>query len=113
MSTYGAQHVVTGPADNIEVAPIFTSSRLGPSEVAILRSASVQYLVVDLRLSAALPTLGFYFDGEEPGAYQYSTPISLKALTKFNSSPQINREFDSGDIVIYDVGGIISASETP
>ncbi len=46
-------------------------------------------------------------------AFQRTIPIDQEALTKFRTIPQINRVFDSSDIVIYDVGGIINASEEP
>jgi hypothetical protein len=104
---------VTFLEDNIDATPIFFSSSLGSYDVSILRQTRVRYLVVDLRLSKALPLLGFYFDEEEPGAFQHTTPIDSASLTKFNTIPQINRVFDSGDIVIYDVGGLINAPETP
>jgi hypothetical protein len=113
MGTYGEQRLVTGLEDNVDVSAIFTSSSLDPDELSTLRSAKVHYLVVDLRLAKALPLEGYYFDEGESGSFQYTTPIDLEALTKFSTIPQINRVFDSGDIVIYDVGGLINASEKP
>ena len=113
MSTYGDQRLVTSQEDNIDVTPIFFSSSLGSYEVSILRQTRVRYLVVDLRLSKALPLVGFYFEPGEPGSYQRKVPISLEALTKFSTIPKINRVFDSGDIVIYDVGELTNAPEKP
>lgn len=109
MGVYGLQRNITGLEDNIEASPIFLSPSLGPNEIAILRSAKIRYLVVDLRLASGLPRLGFYFDPAEPGAFHYTVPIDQERLTKFNNIPQINRVFDSGDIIIYDVGGLINA----
>src|SRR5205823_2065478 len=110
MGTYGKQRVVTGGfPDYIEVATIFFSSSLGPNEVAILRRAKIRYLIVDLRLALGLPRLGFYFDPDEPDAYHHTILIDQAALLKFAAIPQINRVFDSGDIVIYDVGGLTNA----
>jgi len=113
MSTYGDQRVVTGLEDKVDVSPVFFSPSFGPYEVSILREAKVRYLVVDLRLSKALPSIGIYFEVGEPDSYHHTVPIDLKALTKFETIPQINRVFDSGDIVIYDVGGLINAPEKP
>lgn len=113
MSAYGNQYIVTSLADKINVTPVFFSPGLGPNEISILQRAGVQYLVVDLRLSTALPAVGFYFDLDEPGAFKYTTPIDRQALTKFNTMPQIDRVFDSGDIVIYDVEGLINAPQKP
>ena len=111
MSTYGDQRVVTGLEDNVDISPVFFSSRVGPKEVAILQRAKIRYLVVDLRLSTSLPLEGFYFESGESDAFRLTSPISRDALTKFNTIPQINRVFDSGDIVIYDVGAFIDESK--
>jgi hypothetical protein len=113
MSTYGDQSIVNYDEDNIDVTPVFLSPAIGPDEVSILKRANVRYLVVDLRLSTALPILGFYFESEEPDSNDRTTPLDRAVLTKFNTVPQINRMFDSGDIVIYDVGGLINAPEKP
>jgi len=113
MDTYGNQYIVTSLEDNIDVTPVFFSPSLGPDEVSILRNARIHYLVVDLRLSKSLPSLGFYFEPGEPGSFHRTAPIPSQALTKFNTIPQINRVYDSGDIVIYDVGGLINASDKP
>ena len=106
MLTYGYQYVVTSEGDQVDIAPLFFSSQFNSEDTAILRSGRVSYLVVDLRLSTGLPVQGFYYENFEPGAYHYTSPISSVALTKFNAVPQINRLFDSGNIVIYDVGAI-------
>ncbi len=112
MSIYGEQRVVTSLYDQIDVTPIFFAFSLSDYDVSIMRQAHIRYLVVDLRLSQALPTLGFYFEEGEPGSFQYTTPLDREALTKFSTVPQINRVFDSGDIVIYDVGGLSNVSRT-
>ncbi len=109
MSVYGNQHLVTPTEDQIDDEAIFLSPTLSPYDIAVLQQAQVRYIVVDLRLSTALPFVGFYFNEGEPGAYKYTTPVSVTALTKFNTVPQINRVFDSGSIVLYDAGGLIHA----
>ena len=109
MSTYGDERIVPGQLDNIDMSPIFFSSHLGPNELAILKRAKVRYLVVDLRMAFAYPKFGFYFGPYEPDAFHHIAPIDLEALTKFSTIPQINRVYDSGDIVIYDIGGLINA----
>ncbi len=113
MSAYGYQRIVTALADNVDESPVFFSSTLGPHELSIQQDGKIRYLVVDQRLSTGLPYLGFYFEPGEPGAFEHTVPIPLEALTKFNTRPQINRVFDSGDIIIYDVGGLINAPEKP
>lgn len=113
MSTFGNQRLVTPTEDKIDEEAIFFSPSLGSYEISVLQQARVRYLVVDLRLSTALPYVGFYYDEGEPDAYQHTTPIAQKDLTKFNTVPQINRMFDSGNIVMYDVGGLSNAPQQP
>jgi hypothetical protein len=40
-------------------------------------------------------------------------PISRAVLTKFDTATGINRLFDSGNIAIYDTGGLINAPQIP
>ena len=109
-STFGDQRIVNELEDNVDIAPIFYSTQLGPYEEAILREARLRYLVVDLRLSTSLPLLGFYYENDETGAFNLTSPISRESLTKFSAIPKINRVFDSGNIVIYDVGVLVNGS---
>jgi hypothetical protein len=110
MGTYGYQYVVTPIADKLDLSPIFFSSRLDPDELSLLHQAQIRYLVVDLRLTRSLPTAeGAYFVNTEPGAHEHTTPIDVKAMTKFSAMSRVNIVFDGGDIVIYDVGGLLNA----
>jgi len=113
MGTYGDQRIVTVEADKVYVSPVFYSTQFGPWAVSLLQSAQVHYLVVDLRLSTSLPLKGVYFDAGEPDSYNLTRPISRQALTKFDTVSQINRIFDSGNIVIYDVGALVNAPKKP
>lgn len=99
LSTYGDQHIVTHLYDNVDISPLFYAPQLGPDEVDLLRRARLSYLVVDQRLSQSLPLVGVYFENDAT-----TKPMSKEALTKFNTVPQLNRIFDSGNIVIYNAG---------
>jgi hypothetical protein len=103
MSTYGGQRMITNLDDQVDISPLFFSSQLGTDEIGIIQYAKIRYVVVDLRLSTALPLDGFYFESDQP-----KSPIQKDALTKFNTIPQINRLFDSGNIVIYDTRALIN-----
>ena len=104
MGAYGEQRVVTGIADAVPIATVFFSLEVSEEELSILKRGRVRYLVVDRRLNSGLPMAGFYFQMSEPGAYRHTTPMDPKALTKFDGISDVSRLFDSGDIVIYDVG---------
>ncbi|HKW22194.1 MAG TPA: hypothetical protein VJO13_12500, partial [Ktedonobacterales bacterium] len=110
MATYGRQRVITSLDDNIDLSPLFTSLTFDDTDLSILRDAQIQYLVADLRLSTALPRRGFYFSEIEPGAFNYTAPISKAALTKYDNLPNVNRVFDSGNIVIYDTGALLNGT---
>jgi hypothetical protein len=102
MGTYGQQRPITGYGDREYAYVVFFANSFGPAEEAAIRHAGVRYIVVDLRLSTALPLIGAYYEIGEPGAKQRSTPIDRAALAKFDGVAGLNRIFDSGDIVIYD-----------
>ncbi|GAC1398991.1 MAG: hypothetical protein NVSMB49_08190 [Ktedonobacteraceae bacterium] len=109
MSTYGNQRIVTSLEDGIDVSSIFFSLHLNADDISTLHDAQLRYLVVDLRLSTALPAIGVYFEPGEPGFLKRTKPIDRQALTKFNTIPTINRVFDNGSIVIYDVRELTNA----
>jgi hypothetical protein len=101
MSTYGNQRIITNLNDKVDISPLFFSSQFSSDDRAIIQYTQIRYLVVDLRMSNALPLNGFYFESDQP-----KSPIPKEVLTKFDTIPQINRFFDSGNIVIYDVRGL-------
>ncbi|HEX8075825.1 MAG TPA: hypothetical protein VF545_12700 [Thermoleophilaceae bacterium] len=62
----------------------------------------LRYLVVDRRLSRALPAVGVYFERDEPGAYRHRFAPSLQALLKYDRVCPVGRPLDSGNLVVYD-----------
>ena len=103
MNTYGEQRSVTDLADSVDVYPLFYSTRFDNADIALLQAGQIRYLVVDTRLSTALPLEDTYFQDDVPQSI-----ISREVLTKFNTVAQINRLFDSGNIVIYDTGALLN-----
>jgi hypothetical protein len=66
----------------------------------------VRYIVDDYRLTRSLPWLGFYYyQLGEANSPTYRRPIPVAAIAKLDRAPGISRVFDSGNIVIFDVGG--------
>ena len=112
LNSYGAaccEHTI-GSSGYCTSLLCYRVSRVGRS---ILQAARVRYLIVDLRLSTALPTKGYYFEGNQKPDRNITTPISVQALKKFDTIDGVKRILDSGNIVIYDVGELINAEKKP
>ncbi len=109
MGSYGQQRIVSAFVDDVGVWPLYFSSTVGPFERATLHRGQIRYLVVDRRLATALPRVGVYIELGEQDAFQHIRPIPVASLTKFDRLAGASRLFDSGDIVIYDLGGVAGA----
>lgn len=95
MGAYGEQD------PELSLSWVYVAPELSTEEWGLMRYYDLEYLVVDQRLSEHLPVRGRYFDGDEPAGY--TVPLSAAALGKFDAIPHINRIFDSGSIIIYQV----------
>ena len=109
MGTYGNEWPVVF---SNSVASVFTSLQFGSAEKFALRQYRIQYLVVDHRLSTRAPQLGVYFITAGSTRVHYTRPIDPAALAKFDNVQNVNRVFDSGDIVIYNVEAITNGPST-
>ena len=107
MTTYGDQYALIHLSDNVDLSPVFFDPKFGAKEAQLIQSVHIQYLVVDLRMSTAVPLEGIYYDSVEQGATQHIHPIPRSDLTKFNNAQQLNRVFDSGNVVIYDARELV------
>ena len=76
---------------------------MGPLEIARLKEAGIEYLVIDGRLSSSLPLVPFYYEEGEIYEGGHTTPVSPDVLGKWDGLPDVDRTYDSGDIVLYDV----------
>lgn len=98
LGSYGDQNPVR------DIAYLYTSPAFSSSDAQRIRAQSVQYVLVDQRLSAALPASGQYFPVDR-NAGRYTRPLPSADLAKFNHAPGVGRIYDSGNIVIYGLGG--------
>ncbi len=103
LGAYGNQHSVYGLSGS------FVNPSLGDAEISALRYMQIDYILVDRRLSEDVPRQGYYFDPWEPTARKYAEPVSLENLMKFDAIPRVDRLFDSGNLILYDVGEITGA----
>jgi hypothetical protein len=98
LGSYGDQNTVG------DDGPLYTSTALTPAAAQLVRSQSIGFVLVDLRLGEMLPASGQYFP-VDPDAGTYKHPLPAADLAKFNRVPGVARVYDSGDIVVYDLEG--------
>lgn len=103
MGSHGEQRVVTGLSDGIGrgIADLFLSPQIGPGQQRTLARARIRYILVDRRVIGVLPRASF-FDPSE----RRQLPVRPAVLGKFDYAERVSRIFDSGDIVVYDVGAL-------
>jgi hypothetical protein len=111
LATYGDQHPISAVGDQVNVKAAYFSTLLERDQLEILRRAGVRYVLADLRLATALPTVGVYVERGELLSGPHLRPMDLQALTKYDDEPLASRVFDSGSIRIYDIGELIDALE--
>ena len=83
---------------------LYTSPTFTQSAAQQVQALNIQYALVDQRLSEQLPASGSYFP-VDPNAGTYTHPLPPADLAKFNAVPGIDRIYDSGNIVVYDLMG--------
>ena len=103
LGAYGMQHVVFHHSEGVESWQLFVSPGIGQAEQARLVRIQLEYLLIDRRLSRALPLAGFYYEEGEIFLKKHTVPISAAVLGKWDGDPAVDRIFDSGDLQIYDV----------
>ena len=99
MGSYGDQNVSTTLSGGINMAWVLFAPRLEAEQIEQIQRGLLKYIVVDRRL-AQVPYLAASF---------YPNGSITEALDKFNNITGVKRIFDSGDIIIYDVGAISGA----
>jgi hypothetical protein len=103
LAGYGRQDVRVRIVDGVDTGRVFKTKELSPDDFYALARSDIDFLLVDLRLSAAPPTIGFYFEQWEGWN---GKPLPAAALLKFNNIDGVTRVYDNGFIVIYDVRGL-------
>jgi hypothetical protein len=67
-----------------------------------VRDAHVDYFIVDARMAATRPRMGFWFIGDEPGAGG-SKPFPRAAIERFNCLPWLRATYAAGPLTVYKV----------
>lgn len=102
----GGQFTVRHVSTNIDASRLLLDPEYTDKDVALIRQAGIDYLVVDTRLSDGLPHQQVYIENGEFGMNDRTGPVPAAALTKFASVPGVQRVYDNGSLVIYDVRGL-------
>jgi hypothetical protein len=98
LGSYGDQNPIG------DVAYLYTSPGYTQADAAQAQVQALRYIWVDQRLSQSLPAYGQYFP-VDPNAGKYKHPLPAADLDKFNHVPGVDRIYDSGNIVIYELPG--------
>lgn len=101
LGSVGDQRVVFDGRDPIELWPLYEAPTIDSVATDTVRQGDIRYVLVDRRLSTALPMNGRYFDQAELEA-GHQAPIPAESLAKFDGDNRVNRIYDSGVIQIYD-----------
>ena len=102
----GGQSTVLHVSTGIDASRLLLDPNFTAKDIAVIKQAHLAYLIVDTRLSTGLPHQQFYIESGEFGGTERTGPVSATALTKFAGVPGVQRVYDNGALVIYDVRGL-------
>jgi len=103
LGSIGWQFPVTDYNSGVATAYIAFDGGLGPLERQLIAQGRVRYMLADWRLTQALPVFPFYFEQAEPGEGERTTAFPPEGIAKFNATPGVDRIFDGGNLVIFDL----------
>jgi hypothetical protein len=96
MGSYGEQNMTSTLNGGVNVSWILFAPKLEARQIASLRRGRIHYLVIDRRIEGVPSAIRPYYPG---GSIR-------QAFEKFDQLKHVSRPFDSGDIIIYDVGAL-------
>jgi hypothetical protein len=100
LGAYGLEDALRTNADNILLSTDPALAR------RLIAHSHVDYVLVDQRLTQAVPLVAGYVITGELNGIRWTSPLDPRALAKFDSLDGVDKIFDSGDIQIYDVRAI-------
>jgi hypothetical protein len=108
MLAYGRQEALTGKIYSIQ--ELLTQNHALSWQTKILQSIQSRFLLMDRRQISWDGMLGLYYSTNTSPPLTAEKYFPSDIFNMFDRSDQIPRIFDSGDIVIYDVGALSSVS---
>jgi hypothetical protein len=107
--TYGDQRPLTG--DALGIRSLYFTKTVDSSVSDILNKAQVRYVAFDRRLISWNPLLGIYPPRPGPHPADEDALLDPDAVSKFDKQSHVSRILDAGDVVIYDVGGLVGTAQ--
>lgn len=104
LMAYGRQNPYS--SSRYGVKDMMYSGRVGWAETGILQTIQAEYVLVDRRTIAWDPLVGSYFNRQGIGDEQQEELFDPEVYQKFDGLPNVDRAYDSGNIVIYQVGAL-------
>ena len=102
----GGQETILHVSSNIDASRLLLAPTFTGADVALIRETNLEYLIVDTRLSSGLPHQQVYIESGEYGEAGRTNPVAASALAKFAAIDGVERIYDNGSLVIYDVRGL-------
>lgn len=109
MGSFGQQYIPSYTFDGVSLWSVFYAPEIGPAEIRRMRRVELDFVIADERLTRDLPVNGVYFEYGEPDARQHIIPLAPMSYSKFNVTDFVSRIFDSGDVLVFDIRGIVDA----
>ncbi|GAA2001746.1 hypothetical protein JL107_01500 [Nakamurella flavida] len=102
-AAYGGQFTVRHVSTLIDASRLLLDPQLTDADFDLIKRAQLEYLIVDRRLANGLPNQQVYIENGEFEGQGRTTPVSPEALDKFTGVAGVQRIYDNGSIVIYDL----------
>jgi hypothetical protein len=103
IAAYGEQYPFTRRRYGVR-SFFFSTSTFGRTERTMIQKTGVRYILVDRREISWDHMTGIYFNRVVEDRYEDTELIDRRAYTRLDAQPNVSRLFDSGNIVIYNVG---------
>ncbi len=105
-ASVGGQQTVLHVSTNIDASRLLLAPTVTADDLSIIDQTKLSYLIVDERLSTGLPHQQFYIESGEYGNGPKAKVVSSAALHKFENIAGVDRLYDNGSLVIYNLEGL-------